>query len=188
MEVPAKIILAVLFLSSAATSALFAQAKAPAVYVDKGACPFECCTYRAWRTEKNTVAYASPHKGSKRVGMFKAGTRVVGLTGEVRTKPGTFKITKAHEKYRPGDTLLVYTPLGEGFYKVWFKGRMFQEELDFMSGPFEQSLPRCNETPACWGTLEKQMEIDWWVKVRSRDGWVGWTNQTENFSNMDACG
>jgi hypothetical protein len=65
---------------------------------------------------------------------------------------------------------------------------MFQEELDFMSGPFEQSLPRCNETPACWGTLEKQMEIDWWVKVRSRDGWVGWTNQTENFSNMDACG
>jgi hypothetical protein len=59
MEVPAKIILALLFLSSAATSALFAQAKAPAVYVDKGACPFECCTYRAWRTEKNTVAYAS---------------------------------------------------------------------------------------------------------------------------------
>jgi hypothetical protein len=187
METPGKI-LALLFLSCASTSALFAQSKAPAIYVDKGACPFECCTYRTWRTEKNTVAYASPHKGSKRVGMFRAGTRVVGLTGEVRTKPGTFKITKVHAKYRPGDILLVYTPLGEGFYKVWFKGRMFEEGLDFMSGPFEQSLPRCAETPECWGTLEKQMEVDWWVKVRSRDGWVGWTNQTENFSNMDACG
>ena len=165
-----------------------AQSKPPARYVDRGACPFECCTYRTWRTEKATVAYSSPSKGSKRVGVFARGSKVSGLTGEVRTEPGKFVILKPHGKYKPGDVLWVYTPLGEGFYKVWFKGRMYQEELEYMSGPFEQSSPTCAETPDCWGRLEKQMRVEWWVKVKSSSGWVGWTDEAENFSNKDACG
>src|SRR3954466_4676007 len=84
------------------------QAKPPAVYVDKGACPFECCTYRRWKTDKTTVAYATPDKKAKAVGKFVAGTNVVAITGEVRTVPGKYLITKAHGKYRPGDVLWVY--------------------------------------------------------------------------------
>lgn len=166
----------------------YPQAEPPARYVERGACPFECCTYRAWKTEKATVAYATPHKSSKRVGTFTLGSNVVGLTGVVRTVPGKFVILKTHRKYKPGDVLWVYTPLGEGFYKVWFKGRMFEEALDYMSGPFEQTHPRCEETPNCWGQLKKQMRVEWWVKIKSAAGWVGWTDQTGNFSNMDACG
>ena len=64
---------------------------------------------------------------------------------------------------------------------------MYQEELDFMDGPFEQSSPNCEQTPECWGKLEKDLEVTWWVKVRSPEGWVGWTDETENFSNVDAC-
>jgi len=165
-----------------------AQSKPPARYVDRGACPFECCTYRAWKTEKTTVAYATPNKNAKRVGVFAAGSKVVGLTGEVRTRPGKFVILKKHEKYKPGDVLWVYTPLGEGIYKVWFRGRMYEEGLDYMSGPYEQSLPKCEDTPDCWGRLEKQMRSEWWVKIKSASRWVGWTDQTSNFSNMDACG
>lgn len=167
---------------------IYAQSKPPAIYIDKGACPFECCTYRKWKTEKTTIAYARPTKNSKRVGKFLAGSDVVGLTGEVRSIPGKFIIKKAHGKYKPGDVLWVYTPLGEGFYKVWFRGRMYEEEMQYMSGPFERSYPGCAETPACWGELEKELRVEWWVKVRSADGWVGWTDQTRNFSNMDACG
>ena len=40
-------------------------------------------------------------------------------------------------KYRPGNVLWVYTPLGEGFYKVWFRGKMYEEALEFMSGPYD---------------------------------------------------
>jgi hypothetical protein len=116
---------------------VFAQSRPPARYVDRGACPFECCTYRAWRTEKTAIAYSKPNRRSKRVGVFKAGSNVVGLTGEVRTTPGKFIILKPHGKYKAGDVLWVYTPHGEGFYKVWFKGRRFQEGLDYMSGPYE---------------------------------------------------
>jgi hypothetical protein len=165
------------------------QTSPPAVYVDQGACPFECCTYRKWKTEKTTIAYALPSKSSKRVGTFKAGSNVRGLTGEVRTTvPGRFVILKKHGQYKPGDVLWVYTPLGEGFYKVWFNGKMHDEELDYMSGPFEQTMPRCEDTADCWGKLERELQVEWWAKIRSADGWVGWTNETLNFGNIDACG
>jgi hypothetical protein len=179
--------LAVLTLISILPS-LAAQTKPPAVYVDRGACPFECCTYRTWKTEKDTVAYAQPNKNSQRVGILKAHSKVVALTGEVRTRPGKFTIVKPHDKFKPGDVLWVYTPLGEGFYKVWFKGKMIEQELDYMSGPFEQTYPRCEDTKDCWGRLDTPLHVDWWVKIKSKAGWVGWTNETDNFSNQDACG
>lgn len=166
----------------------YSQSRPPAVYVDKGACPFECCTYRKWRTEKATIAYLQPNKGSRRVGTFKVGTSVVGLTGEVRTIPGKFVILKEHGRYKPGDVLWVYTPLGEGIYKVWFNGKMHEEELEYMSGPFEQSMPSCEDTSDCWGKLETKLNVQWWVKIKSAAGWVGWTDEALNFSNIDACG
>ena len=170
------------------SSTVLPQAKPPAIYVDKGACPFECCTYRKWKTEKTTVLYAQSNKGAPRIGVVKAGSNVLALTGEVRTAPGKFVIKKTHEKYRPGDVLWVYTPLGEGFYKVWFRGKMYQEALEFMSGPYEKSIPSCAETPECWGQLERQMKVEWWVKIKGTNGLIGWTAQAENFSNKDACG
>jgi hypothetical protein len=161
----------------------------PATYVDKGACPFECCTYRRWKTLKDTVAYSSPDKRSKRVGTFKKGSWVRGLTGEVRTlTPGKFVISKAHEKYGPGNVLWVYTRQGEGFYKVWSKGRMYSEEMEYMVEPGQTMSPSCADDPNCWGALEGPYNTIWWVKVRSSAGWIGWTMQTDNFGNMDSCG
>jgi len=168
---------------------VYPQSTPPAVYVDKGACPFECCSYRKWKTEKTTTAYARPDKRSRRIGEFKAGRNVIALTGEVRTiTPGKFVVFKAHEGYKPGDVLWVYTPLGEGFYKVWFNGKMTDAPLDYMSGPFEQTVPGCEETPDCWGKLERELHVEWWVKIKGPNGLVGWTDQAENFSNKDACG
>jgi len=180
-------VLTLLALVSIVPAAL-AQSKPPSVYVDRGACPFECCTYRTWKTEKDTTAYAQPNKNSRRVGVLKARTRVVAITGEVRTWPGKFSIVKAHDRYKPGDVLWVYTPLGEGSYKVWFNGKMTEQELDYMSGPFEQTYPRCEDAKDCWGRLETPLRVEWWVKIKSKEGWIGWTNETDNFSNQDACG
>ena len=166
-----------------------AQKVHPPTFLDRGACPFECCTYQRWTVTKDTVAYDKPEKGSRRVGIFKKGSRVRGLTGEVlTTQPGKYVVTKPHEKYKPGDILWVYTPQGEGFFKVWFAGTMVSEELDYMSGPHEESGIKCDERADCWGRLETELKDEWWVKVRSPAGWIGWTNQTENFHGMDSCG
>jgi hypothetical protein len=166
-----------------------AQRSHPLTYVDKGACPFECCQYGAWTVGKETVLYAKPQRGSQKVGVLKKGSRVRGITGEVHTlKPGRFRIIRAHEQYKPGDILWVYTPSGEGYYSVWYKGKMTSAELTYMSGPYETSYPTCEESKDCWGKLETELKTEWWVKVRSRSGITGWTRQTENFGGMDGCG
>ena len=166
-----------------------AQNAHPPTFLDRGACPFECCTYQRWTVTKDTVAYDKPEKSSRRVGVFKKGNRVRGLTGEVRTiQPGKYVVIKPHDKYKPGDILWVYTPQGEGFYKVWFAGRMFEENMYPMGWTIPNQGPTCAETPDCWGKLETELKDDWWVKVRSPAGWIGWTNETDNFSGMDKCG
>lgn len=188
MTKESSIALIVIALVGFAGANVLAQAKPPSVYVDKGACPFECCTYRDWKTERATIAYARPSIRSISVGKFKKSSKVVALTGEVRTTPSRFLVTKRHGRYKPGDVLWIYTPQGESFFKVWFKGRMYLEGLEYVSSPFERSVPDCTETPRCWGRMDRKLRMEWWVQIKSAEGWVGWTNQPQNFSNMDACG
>lgn len=169
------------------TVAAYSQKRPPKVLVDKGACPFECCVYREWKTEKTTVAFARPDKRSKKVGKFRAGSQVVALTGLVRTVGGRFVVKKSYEKYKPGDVLWLYTYFGEGVFKVWFKGKMFSENLGF--SPYGGSMrKRCEVENLCWGELDEELEMTWWIKIRSADGWTGWTNQGKNFSGADECG
>jgi len=158
----------------------------PAAYIDKGACPFECCTYRAWTTTVDTVAYAGPDPGARVVGLLKAGSIAEAITGEVHSTPVRFVVKRPHAEYRPGDVLWVYTYLGEGHFKVWRKGAMREESLDF--SPYGGSPgARCEREERCWGELEEELTFRWWVKLKSEEGWVGWSNQPQNFGNRDAC-
>jgi hypothetical protein len=158
----------------------------PAKHIDKGTCPFECCTYRTWHTKVDTVAYAQPHKNAKVVGLLKVDAMVEAITGEVHSSPVRFVVKKLHAEYRPGDVLWVYTYLGEGHFKVWHHGAMQEEDLGF--SPYGGSPgARCENKRQCWGELEKELKFSWWVKVRSKDGWEGWSNQPEHFGNKDAC-
>lgn len=166
---------------------VFLQKKPPTVFVDKGACPFECCTYGKWKTEKKIVLYARPDKRSKIVGSVPAKMNVTALTGEVRTIGGRFTVKKPFEKYQPGDVLWLYTYSGEGVFKIWFKGKMYEENLGF--SPYGGSMgDRCQVEAQCWGELDKNLDQTWWIKIRTRKGLIGWTTQSEDFSGADACG
>lgn len=168
-------------------SVAYSQRRPPTVFVDEGACPFECCTYREWKTEKTTTAYARPDRRSKQVGHFIAGTQVVALTGQVRTVAGRFIVKKPHEKFKRGDVICLYTYLGEGVFKIWFRGKISEENIGF--SPYGGSMgKRCEVENLCWGELEKELRMTWWIKIRSADGWIGWTNLGENFSGADECG
>jgi hypothetical protein len=73
----------------------------PAFYVDKGACPFECCTYREWRAEKPTRLYADPNADSPFVGVAEKGIFVKAETGEVHTTtPGKFIVKRNVHNFR----------------------------------------------------------------------------------------
>ncbi len=176
-----------LTLSAVNTASPQPRAAPPKFYIDKGACPFECCTYRIWKVRKTTIAYARPDTNSPRIGWFKAGTKVVAITGEVHTVSSRFVVKKPYQRYKPGDVLWVYTYLGEGVFKVWFDGKMYKESLIFNPGGGSLGK-RCEASNYCWGELDRELKMKWWIKIKSKEDRIGWTNRGENFSGADACG
>jgi hypothetical protein len=149
----------------------------PVPYIDKGACPFECCTYRQWNVVKATALRTSM-SDSAPIGLrLKTGEKVLGVTGVViTTQPGIARAVKngmvGTMRIRKGEQIYVLTNLGEGFAKVWFKGRVVQGE------PYDEATFK----------FVRQPKSIWWVKIKDRRGRIGWSRQPENFDNIDQCG
>lgn len=153
-------------------------AKGPKLpYIDKGACPFECCTYRQWDVVKPTAVRASMSDAAPISFRLNRGEKVLGMTGVViTTQPGVLRVLKntklQNTSLKRGDELLLLTNLGEGFSKIWYKGRIFEGD------PYDDAI---------YKTIRERKSI-WWVKVKNRKGRIGWSRQPENFGNVDQCG
>lgn len=154
----------------------------PANYEDYGACPFECCTYRRWSVNANTVLYKQRSKSSGVAFRVKKGEHVIGLTGVVITvKPGqavaksatTTNTSGRNVRLRPGDLLYLLTYEGEDVFKIWYRGKVFEANT-YMN---QKDIKVLNRPQAVW-----------WIKVKNNRGQVGWTKQNQNFGDMDACG
>ena len=156
----------------------FAQTDRPKVpYVDRGACPFECCTYREWGVVKPTILRRDMNDTSPIVARLKTGEKVRGMTGVViTTTPGIVQAIKrttiGNVRVNPGDRVYVLTNMGEGFAKVWFKGRVRDGE------PYDESI---------FKPIRRSKSV-WWVKIKDRRGRIGWSRLPENFDNVDQCG
>jgi len=163
----------------------FAQSpKVP--YKDAGACPFECCLYREWTVKKDTIIYKQMSEKSAVAFKVKRREKVTGVTGVVITnKAGTVKVLKNYvatedsknidgKKFsiKSGEIFYVLTSLGEGFHRLWYKGKFFQDEI-------------YNEKNMKILTQPKSV---WWVKIKNRKGQIGWSKLPENFDNKDGCG
>lgn len=144
------------------------EQKPPSVYIDKGACPFECCTYREWVARTDVVLLEGPN-GKTVVGQVKKGERVLALTGEVHSVPVRVVARRDYPDagVKAGDTVYVLHYIGEGFWKVWHDGKLV--EIDFFD---KGSKPKTT----------------WWVKLKTSSGVIGWTVEHGNFENQDACG
>jgi hypothetical protein len=161
--------------------ALGAQAFAqpPLPYKDAGACPFECCTYREWTANKATVLRTKMSEGSSIAFRVKKGEKVRGVTGVViTTQPGVLRALKnavvGENKIRVkrGELLYLLTYTGEGYYEIWFKGKIFNDSFYDNT-----ALKQISEPKAVW-----------WVKIRNSKGQVGWTKLPDNFDDKDSCG
>ncbi len=145
------------------------EQKPPNVYIDKGACPFECCTYREWVARTDVTLLDSPN-GKRVVGRVKKGQKVLALTGEVHSVP--LRVVAYHDYpdagVKAGDTVYVLHYVGEGYWKVWYDGKLVEIE-DF---PGKGPKPKTT----------------WWVKLKTSSGAIGWAVEHGNFENQDACG
>lgn len=185
--------LCVLFAANAYNAS--AQRLPPRNYEDLGACPFECCTYREWSVEVDTTLYRTRSTKSRAAFRVKKGERVTGLTGVVITlEPGravaTGDVTISRDgerevKVRKGDVLYLLHPIGEGFFKTWFRGRFYEVQPE--SGAEHTARPE-GVARLPYLRLQSRPRTVWWMKVRNKRGQVGWTVQNKNFGEVDACG
>lgn len=140
----------------------------PKRFVDVGACPFECCKYRQWVVRDSAQLLDRPN-GKRAVGSLRKGESVQGLTGEVISTPVAVKADREipETPIKAGDTFYVLHYDGEGYWKVWFHGKMtfvHQSVIDVT-----------------------QPKAEWWVKVKKADGVAGWTLSEKHFEHQDAC-
>lgn len=155
----------------------------PRIYVDEGACPFECCVYRQWIVEQATTLFAEKDRTSKIIATLQPFQVVKARTGVVWTRPAKLEVVWDHEPFRRGEIVYLLTYEGEGVFKVWQRGEIVRSVVSF---PVD---PPCNgPSPVCWGKLGGRPESTWWVQIETPSGQVGWTDQPDHFGNKDACG
>ena len=168
---------------------------APKMYIDKGACPFECCTYRRWSVLADTVLYNRP-KGTQPIATMSKGQWVTAITGEVHVVPAPMKIVFEHGRFHVGDQTYLLSNEGEGVMKVWMNGVVSEQDVWFVSdskwqdwGDADGKRLTCGHPrKECWGRIERPPDADWWILMKTPSGKLGWTKESAHFGNKDACG
>lgn len=170
-----------------------AQDQAGEVYVDRGACPFECCRYGNWEARDSLVAYTSEGDTSRVAFRIRSGERFRADTGNVHVDvgillasgPGVYGV-----KYEPGrvirvpiaaeDTIYVLSYAGEGTYRI-----LYDDEVLYAGwhGPQGENTRQIRE---------RGSEI-WWVHAVNGSGEAGWLRFEEPrygtpVDGADACG
>lgn len=145
------------------------EQKPPALHIDRGACPFECCTYREWVARTDVTLLDTPNAKSA-VGQIKKGEKVLALTGEVHSVPLRVVVHKDYPEagVKTGDTVYVLHYEGEGYWKAWHDGKI----VDLEDFPGTGTKPKTT----------------WWVRLKTSSGAIGWAVEQRNFDNEDACG
>lgn len=169
---------------AACAAGLQAQQRPPAVHVIEGACPFECCTYGRWQSERTVDLRAEPRGDAVVTGRAENGDTVTAVTGHVRTVPTPFVFRTDFDRFEAGDTVWVLDYLGEGYFGVWWNGERVEASLDFSpyGGTAGSMCERCEH-----GSLLREHDSQWWVLIRTASGRQGWTSETDAFSGSDLC-
>jgi len=168
----------------------------PIPYVDQGACPFECCTYRTWKATEPALAYSESKDGSPIAFAIEPGNTVNAETGFVVTsKVGVMKVLKPTRlgqdpkkpspepslDLKPGELIYTLHYLGEGYELFWYKGKLYSDQI--AADKVDPDPP-----PADFELQTLSLpDTDWWVKVRAKDGRKGWIKNPRNFEGTDSC-
>jgi len=164
----------------------------PDLYRSEGACPFECCTYRTWKTTE-PIELLESIRSTKVVAMIAAGVSVKALTGIVDVEPEPYVALENLGALKAGDVLFFLDNLGEGHVNYWYNGKL-KPDLGLEQGLLFYSYENCNENAGPGSCSirkvhpEKEYRNEWWVHIRTTDGKEGWILNTGQFDNVDACG
>lgn len=152
--------------------------------VDDNACPFEGCTFRKWFVARDSTIFSSWKDDRKPVSTLKKGEVVTGLTGvHITYEPDRIKVLKPIPELhlQPGDIILRYMYHGEGFADIWVKGQWKKEyDCTFIT---EKDGSGCLRD--CLAKVVSEGRKDWWVRLKTAQGSIGWAKVEDQFDCMD---
>lgn len=173
-------------------SNIYAQEEKPNVpYIQSNVCPFECCQYGKWIAKSPLKAYKKEGDSSAIAFTIKPGEQFTAIKGNVHVvKLGVVVITEPFDAFSKDDNIFVLSYKGEGFYDIWYKGKVLSDIEQFWIDKSSKSSSKA--------LLKQPPQIVWWVLVKNKDGKQGWL-MLQNISNngfllnekidgMDACG
>ncbi len=162
-----------------------ATAEPPLPVIDYKACPFEGCTFRKWVVTMDVTLYSTWKRGRKPVTTLKNGQVVTGLTGvHITFEPDRVQVLKPLPELRlqAGDIILRYMYRGEGFADIWAKGQWRREfNCSFIT---EKDNSGCFRD--CHAKVIAEGRKDWWVRVKTPEGLIGWAKAEDQFDCMDS--
>ena len=172
---PAAVVLAMAVLPSQVPQTAKDEPALP--YENAGACPYECCKYDStWQVSAIVATRTARDRQAPVAFRLRPGERFTAVTGVVITtnapqakvlRPDWINawdpVDKKDLKFTGtvGDTLYLLTAHGEGWYTVWFKGRVIRVDLGGLDGYVELGTNR-------------RIETEWWAQLRNRSGRTGW--------------
>ena len=151
--------------------------------IDENVCPFEGCQFGAWTATDQVELYSTWKMDRKTVVTIAKGEAVTAIMGiNITFEPSEIQVTAPMPNYglKPGDTIFGYRNYGEGFFSAWFNG-YWVEQFDG-SGVVD---PNGGCSRNCNAKLVKPGRIEWWVKIKTKDGTIGWTKEDEKFDGKD---
>ncbi len=159
----------------------------------EGACPFECCAYGTWTTTEPTAVYAQPDDTTAAPAFIvPAETALDASTGHVLlTRVGRAVARDSVNLYlkadiartaAPGDTLILLDYVGEGAYRAWYDGGVYQADASAAFAVLGSDGPALEQL--------SEPERQWWARVQTPDGRAGWLwmDRTPAVRGADACG
>ena len=155
--------------------------------IDYNACPFEGCTFRKWIVTHDSEIFSTWKLPRNPVASLRTGEVVTGLTGvHITYSPDRVEVLSAIPELgvQPGDVILRYMYRGEGFADIWAKGQWHRQyDCTFIA---EKSEGGCLRD--CAAKVISEGRKNWWVRLRTSQGSVGWTKVEDQFDCMDSLG
>jgi hypothetical protein len=171
----------------------------PVPFIARNVCPFECCIYGTWVPRRPLRIFARERDTSRVAFTLARGDSFEAVTGNVHVlRPGIAVVRRAFSldgtggslRAVPGDRMYLLDQGGEGAVHVWCKGQFVWTSDEFFY--FDESTPRGD--PARVTRLLRDVESEWWVQVRARDGRSGWLRMSDDpyepmeVDGADPCG
>jgi hypothetical protein len=164
-----------------------------------GACPGECCGYGQWSTTEKTTVYVEALDTDHVLLQLPPATDIVGLGGFVYlTRLGTAEATREirtdwdsetqkHLTIPSNARVAVLDHFGEGIWRTWYAGRIYQLPID----DSREQATQFQDDPYKGMVFVQPSVSQWWALVRlPNDGRIGWINMNESplIKGVDGCG